>query len=194
MTSVESALVQFIHSFVGVSAVLDWFAVFFATYFPYLLGLFSLFLMFRWGTLKERFERLVYTALIVVLGRGFISELFYFFATRPRPYVELGFTPLFQETGSAFPSRHAVILFSLAAMMFTVKRSYGWWFTAFAVVVGIARVYAGVHYPSDIVGGAVVAFASFFIARMLINLHQKNISKSKDAEGEVSVNEESQVA
>ncbi len=173
MATVESALVQFIHTFVGQSSLFDWFAVFFAVYFPYLLGALGIFFILRWGTMKERIERMVFTALVVVLGRGFISELFYFFATRPRPFTEFGFTPLFSEAGSAFPSRHAVIFFTLAAIMFTVKRSYGWWFTAFAIVIGAARVYSGVHYPTDILGGAAVAAAAFFIVRSLVKFDQK---------------------
>ena len=189
MLSVESAFVQFLHTLVGTSGVIDWFAIFFAEYIPYLAGGLGLFLMLRWGTLKERAERLVFAALVLVLGRGFISEMFYFFATRPRPFTAFGFTPLFSEAGSAFPSRHAVLLFSLAAIMFTVKRSYGWWFTVLAVVVGAARVYAGVHYPTDILGGAAIAAVAFFAVRALVNYHYRKHRSSVSSEAE-SINEE----
>lgn len=182
MLSVESAFVQFLHTLVGTSGVIDWFAVFFAEYIPYLAGGLGLFLMLRWGTLKERAERLIFAALVLVLGRGFISEMFYFFATRPRPFTAFGFTPLFAEAGSAFPSRHAVLLFSLAAIMFTVKRSYGWWFTAIAIVVGAARVYAGVHYPTDILGGAAIAAVAFFAVQAFVNYHKRKNLPAVSAE------------
>jgi len=58
---------------------------------------------------------------------------------------------------NSFPSDNATLFFGLAACIFLVSRRAG--LLAFAhtfVVVGVARVYLGFHYPSDILAGALL--------------------------------------
>jgi len=40
------------------------------------------------------------------------------------------------------------------------KKSWGYAMTILSILVGVARVYVGVHYPADIAGGALVGFLS----------------------------------
>lgn len=56
----------------------------------------------------------------------------------------------------SFPSNHAVNVFAMAMVLtWYYRRLWGIWFSG-AGIVGYSRVYIGVHYPFDIVGGAVV--------------------------------------
>lgn len=58
---------------------------------------------------------------------------------------------------SSFPSDHAVLVFALATALFLAHRGVGAFAYAWAFfVVCLPRVYLGLHYPSDIVGGAVI--------------------------------------
>ncbi len=61
---------------------------------------------------------------------------------------------LIRPTDSAFPSGHTILAFALAVTVFMHDKKIGWWFLISALIVGVARVLANVHYPIDIVGGA----------------------------------------
>jgi undecaprenyl-diphosphatase len=58
--------------------------------------------------------------------------------------------------GKSFPSSHAVNNFALGTMfaLFYPRWKYAFWF--WASIIALSRVFVGVHYPSDIVGGAII--------------------------------------
>lgn len=60
-------------------------------------------------------------------------------------------------TWSSFPSDHAVVWFSIAATMFLISRRTGLLMLAYASLLGLFRVYAGYHHPTDILAGAALA-------------------------------------
>ena len=76
---------------------------------------------------------------------------------RPRPFVDLDVTRLFYPpTDSSFPSNAIAAAFGLAAVVWGVNRPVGTVLLIGASLYGFARVYAGVHYPLDIIGGALI--------------------------------------
>lgn len=58
----------------------------------------------------------------------------------------------------SFPSGHATFMFALAFSMYRFDKRAGVILFVLAVVTGIARVFAGVHFWYDIVGGIIVAY------------------------------------
>jgi undecaprenyl-diphosphatase len=85
---------------------------------------------------------------------------------RPRPFLVVpGALPLVAEGGSSFPSGHASRVFSLQHL--TKGRSRRWVLTGYASagLVTFSRVYLGVHYPLDVLGGTVLGLASGRIVR-----------------------------
>ncbi len=85
----------------------------------------------------------------------FIANIFYF---RPRPFVDLDVNLLFYEpTDSSFPANSAAAAFGIAFGIWGVNRQIGWFAVGVAGSYGLARVYAGVHYPLDIIAGAAIA-------------------------------------
>jgi undecaprenyl-diphosphatase len=58
--------------------------------------------------------------------------------------------------GKSFPSSHAVNNFAMATMfaLFYPRWKYALW--AWAALIALSRVFVGVHFPSDILGGAVI--------------------------------------
>jgi undecaprenyl-diphosphatase len=62
-------------------------------------------------------------------------------------------------SGYSFPSSHAVNNFAAATILSYYYRRYVWGFVLFAAVIAFSRMYVGVHYPSDVLGGAIIGTA-----------------------------------
>ena len=94
---------------------------------------------------------------------------------RPRPFVDHAVNQLinYRAIAASFPSGHAAFFFGLATAYFlskkirpegapqsgTIRRVSFWLFVA-AALISLARVFVGVHYPSDILAGALVGIFS----------------------------------
>jgi undecaprenyl-diphosphatase len=77
------------------------------------------------------------------------------FVERPRPFLEhKGLEVLVQgKTDFSFVSDHATVAMALAIGVFMANRKLGLLGIALAAVEGFCRVYMGVHYPTDVIGG-----------------------------------------
>ena len=60
----------------------------------------------------------------------------------------------------SFPSDHAILVFAVTVVIATVSRRLALWLFLFSIVVLAARVYVGVHYPADVLGGAALGAAA----------------------------------
>jgi undecaprenyl-diphosphatase len=57
---------------------------------------------------------------------------------------------------TSFPSDHATLAFAVGVMVWRFNRRLGLVLLLFGVLTAFARVFVGVHYPSDVLGGAVL--------------------------------------
>ncbi|KUO94676.1 undecaprenyl-diphosphatase [Ferroacidibacillus organovorans] len=159
-----------VNNIAGHQPVLDAVMIFFATGAPYLYG--ALFII-GWFVLpkadRDRRHGLVVSALSGVLAlviNVLIGHAFY----RPRPFVALPqgtFHQLIPHVAdSSFPSDHAAGSFGFA---FGVQkygpRIYRYLFMVVAIIVSIARVYVGVHWPTDVIAGFFVGLISSLVIR-----------------------------
>lgn len=139
---------------------------------PLLLGIFG-YLIYR-----DKKRGLLFFLLVIVTltASDFVcsSILKKAFAV-PRPCITLPDVHLLagcSHSGS-FPSSHAANSAVIGAMLGLYDRRF-WWFGVPAVIlVCLSRPYLGVHYPSDIAGGALVGAAIAYGAMRLSGLAQK---------------------
>lgn len=77
------------------------------------------------------------------------------FVERPRPFLDhQGLEVLVSgKTDYSFVSDHATITMALAVGLFVANRRFGIAGLGLALLEGFCRVYMGVHYPTDVVGG-----------------------------------------
>lgn len=69
--------------------------------------------------------------------------------------------------GKSFPSSHAVNNFAAALTLSHFYREYKWVFFSIAAFIAFSRVYVGVHYPLDIISGAVLGLLISFCIILL---------------------------
>jgi undecaprenyl-diphosphatase len=165
----DSTLFNILHSWAGLSVIGDWLVIVAARYLPWGLAFGALVLVFRDTSRLKRLENLIFIALSLLVARGLLTELIRYFVERSRPFVALGFEPLIEQSMThAFPSGHAAIFFALALAVWFMNKKWGWWFGGLALINGVARVITGVHWPTDILAGAVVGILSVLAVQWLL--------------------------
>jgi len=112
---------------------------------------------------------LITCALVFIVAR-IASQLYY----DPRPFVIGHFSPLVPHVpDNGFPSDHTLLASAIATVIFYFNRKVGVALSALAVLVGVARVMAGVHSPIDIIGSiiisAVVTFSAYGIIMPIVS-------------------------
>lgn len=132
--------------------------IFFATYAGYLLiGGLAVFLLKGW---KRHTSLALQMIVAAVLSRGIITETIRFFWHRARPFVEQNFVPLIPHADSAsFPSGHAAFFFAIGTVLYLYNKKAGIVFLLGGALIGTARVLAGLHWPSDVIAGALIGIA-----------------------------------
>ena len=160
---------------------LDYGIIFSAKYLGYVLLAVFLILF-----IKNRNKSFLLVPLISALVSRFVfTEIIRFFYFRPRPFVEKALIPLIEHAPDAsFPSGHAAFYFALSVGVYWHNKKAGLWFFAASAAISLARVFAGVHYISDILGGFVVAILSYW----LVKSFSKNfVSFFKKKQDQISV-------
>lgn len=174
---IDQKIFSAIHNVVGKSRILDFLGIFFADYLGYFLIAAAISLVwFSFSGWKKRFYYYSFLILAVILSRGILTELIRMFYQRPRPFSFLNFQPLINSTNAgSFPSGHAAFYFALASCVFLVNKKWGQYFLIAAVLIGLARVFAGAHWPSDIVAGTVIGVLSVWAVGRLLDKDSKGI-------------------
>ncbi|MFH1292458.1 MAG: phosphatase PAP2 family protein [bacterium] len=155
-----------IHDLAGKNKFLDAFSVFGGRWLIYLVIL----LYFLYWLLVQNVFSFLLFILMAIFTAGWLvglllNYLLHLIVRKPRPYsaypdkVKPLFIPFIGKQKS-FPSDHAMTVFLPAMIFLFLSPQLCLFFTLLALWVCWGRIYAGVHYPADILGGIFVSCIS----------------------------------
>jgi undecaprenyl-diphosphatase len=115
---------------------------------------------------QRRFIILALTSGLLAGGLALLASHLY---NDPRPFVVGHYKPYFPHgADNGFVSDHTLLGSWLAGLTLIYNRRLGWIALALALLIGLARVVAGVHHLIDIVGAAVIAVGSVLIMQKVL--------------------------
>jgi len=167
MMNLDNDITASINFLAGQYPALDLAAIFVANYVIFLL-VFSIAAtwFFKSDRATLRFRAIscgLAVAAGLVLNQGILHLV-----SRVRPY-DLGVTHLIVEKSAdpSFPSDHATVVFAIAFMLIVLRDRFAIPYLIIATVVALARVFVGVHFFSDVVGGSMTAIIGTVVVRIL---------------------------
>lgn len=154
--------------------ITDSLMIFGAEYVIYLTILLMFILAIK-GSSQER--KALFLALISIPILIILIKIIHLFFNVPRPFMEHDILPLIpHQADASFPSRHISLMSSFAFAYAFYKSKWTPIFLILLFWVGISRVYVGVHYPLDILGGIIFGIISLLILRQIIRLIKGRLS------------------
>lgn len=169
--SLDLQLFQLINNLAGRNDVLDGLARLLVNEY-FLTTTMALILVIFWfegrdQDRRERNQRAILRAVIALSIANIILKLCNLIYFRPRPFVGHEVNLLFYRPwDSSFPSNPATVGFSLATAMWLYNRRLGTLLLVLATLFGLSRIYCGVHYPSDVIAGALLgALSAYLVVR-----------------------------
>lgn len=188
-------LFQGVNNYATQSPLLDTIMIFCADWLifalvPLLLLLWGIPLTWRRAAIVGEHSQIVAEKRAIVLWTAIACAIAYGtnllieqFIAEPRPFVSHHVHLIIKHAAdSAFPSDHTAVAFAVASMLglnlfagiYSTNRLYRrglrWFFLVsllLALAVGFARIFVGVHYPGDILGGIMTGLLAALIATLL---------------------------
>ena len=171
--SLDETLFLWINGLAGKSPLLDEFLKGIANDYFFVVSSCLVLLALWFGTREihrreENQKAVICASASLGIAAGIVA-IFNLFYTTPRPFTELHTNLLsYQPTDPSFPSTSAAVVFAIAIAILLVDRKAGAFLLLLAFLHGFSRIYVGVHYPSDVLGGAVIgALTALFIFRLI---------------------------
>jgi undecaprenyl-diphosphatase len=163
-----------INQYAGRWELLDKLAIFFADYFQYVILV--ILIIFFLKDFKNKLPTLVTAVATVFLSRVVIVEIIRHLFFRSRPFVMEHANLLLVKqspTEPSMPSGHASLFFALAMAVYFYNKRLGVFLFISAILISLARVFGGIHWPSDVLAGAFIGIISGWLVHKIFQKYFK---------------------
>lgn len=151
----DKNLFRAINQFTGQYRCLDLIMIMISKKLRYLFAFILLIMWFR----NNYYRRIVSFAGISAIITFFLTSVIKLFYFKPRPFSKKRVNllpPVPSKKNSTFPSKHTTLAFSVAISVLFYKLTLGSILSILAFLAGLSRIWMGQHYPSDIIGSALI--------------------------------------
>jgi undecaprenyl-diphosphatase len=167
LSQMNVELFRFINDFGKEHTYLNNTFIFIAEYMVFVLALIALFF---WFTRSQEKRIMIISATITFALAEIIGKIAGKFHSNNQPFAELSDVNKLIEKAvdNSFPSDHTILFFSFCTTFCIYQKRWGYIWIVIALIVGISRIWVGVHYPADILVGALISIVSTFIVSFII--------------------------
>jgi membrane-associated phospholipid phosphatase len=160
MNPIYESGIQFIQTLQSMSPTLDSFMK--AVSFLGTIDFYLILIPFLYWVISAQ---LGFRVLLVLLTTDFLGVAFKQLLHQPRPYWVGDVQALAEETSYGIPSTHASDTIAVwGYLVYKINKAWLWVLTFLVVlVVGISRMYLGVHFPTDVIGGWLLGLVGIFL-------------------------------
>jgi undecaprenyl-diphosphatase len=138
-----------------------------------LLAVIYIYIQLKTTERKRFLILLVATGLLSLVVAKIAAHLYW----HPRPFISDGVKPLFTSSrDNGFPSDHTLLAAFLAFVSLSYSKKIGIGLLVVAVLVGWARVAAGVHHAVDVLGSFIITALAYLLARYLMRTYAKPLT------------------
>lgn len=162
-------LALFLNTLATNNTILKQVGIFLASDLPFVL--IGILCYFVYKSTKRVQEKHIHTFIFAIISGLIARYLFKWLIvlSHPvaRPYIgmkeiTLLISPITHQEFQSFPSGHALFFFAVSTALFFHHKKLGIFFFISSVLMGIGRVMVGVHYPLDILGGALIGITTSY--------------------------------
>jgi undecaprenyl-diphosphatase len=141
-----------------------------------------------WKDNRKNLALIILLILSILITDQMSSSVIKPIVARLRPCHLINGTPVIEHlrllvscgAGFSFPSSHASNSFAAATLLTIFYPKSGWVFIPFAILVCFSRIYIGVHFPFDVIGGAILGIIFSLSLYALWVLFQKKYFMDKN--------------
>lgn len=173
ITALDTQIFLFIQQFTG-NRIVD---LFFLVAAETLVLLVPAVLIYLWFESPEsrRDSLFTFTATISGITATYLLGVFYF---HHQPFYLYETIVPGGELNNAFPSQHTATMFSVFwSFVYLKRKKLAWLFGITGAITGFSRVFVGLHYPLDILGGIFSGLIGLMISYLVFRLLDSQISE-----------------
>jgi undecaprenyl-diphosphatase len=151
---------------------MDWLFVLMAVYLAYVMAGVIAGYWFTRGNRAVNRKAIILSGIAFILARLVFANIIREIWVRNRPFIAHDTVHKIiakNDNEASFPSGHASAMFAISMVVYSYNKKLGIILMVMSTLTAFARVVVGVHYPSDVIGGALLGLGTGYLVVKLLD-------------------------